>query len=130
LSLYKNVIALACTIPLLLLLVARFGAVGAAVSWIAINVGYLVWELPYMHRRLLRGALRRVYVGDLGGPALFAVLGAASVKLLAVSLNVPPLASVALAIAASLAGAVLASPLARTAVSGWGPKLATAVGRG
>jgi O-antigen/teichoic acid export membrane protein len=130
LSLYKNVIALACTIPLLLLLVARLGAAGAAISWIGVNVGYLVVELPYMHRRLLRGALRDVYLRDLGGPALFAVLGAAVVKLLAVSLGVPALASVALAALASLAGAVLASPLARSAISGWGPKLATAIGRG
>ena len=130
LSLYKNLIALACTLPLLIVLVSRLGALGAAIVWIAINIGYLIWELPYMHRRLLPDALKQVYVRDLGGPALLAVAGALLVKMAVVYLHVPSLPAVSIAIVVSLAGALIASPMARSFAGNWRPRLATAIDRG
>jgi O-antigen/teichoic acid export membrane protein len=68
LSLYKNVVSVAVLVPLLYWLIARYGAVGAALAWIALNAGYLLFEIPLMHRRLLRGSMRRWYVMDVGLP--------------------------------------------------------------
>lgn len=69
LSLWKNVVAIIGYVPLLLLLVPRLGAVGAALCWLMLTTGYLLLEIPIMHRRLLRGALPRWYVVDIGVPA-------------------------------------------------------------
>lgn len=74
LSFYKNLIALAIIVPLLVYLVQRYGAVGAAVSWIVVNVGYIIFEIPYMHRRILRGSTREFYLRDLGLPLTATVI--------------------------------------------------------
>jgi O-antigen/teichoic acid export membrane protein len=51
----------------------RYGAVGGAATWALLNFCYLVLGLSLMHRRLLRGDLRRWIVRDVGYP-LFAIL--------------------------------------------------------
>ena len=48
-----NVVAVIVLIPIILFTVPRFGAIGAAWSWVALNTGYLVFTIYYMHRRLL-----------------------------------------------------------------------------
>lgn len=68
LSLYKNVVAVMLFVPLLYLLVTTFGAIGAAFTWLALTVGYLLIEVPIMHRRLLRGDAARWFAHDLGVP--------------------------------------------------------------
>lgn len=69
LSLRKNLIAITLWIPLMLVLVDRQGAAGAALAWLALNLGYLLIEIPIMHARLLRGAALSWYRDDLA-PAL------------------------------------------------------------
>jgi O-antigen/teichoic acid export membrane protein len=64
LSIVKNVIAVLVSVPLLFWLISLHGAMGAALVWIGINAGYFLFEVPYMHRRLLRGEMRRWYVHD------------------------------------------------------------------
>jgi O-antigen/teichoic acid export membrane protein len=56
-------------LPLLVLSVQRFGAVGAAAIWMALNAFYLAIGLPWTHRRLLRGDASRWIVFDVGLPA-------------------------------------------------------------
>jgi O-antigen/teichoic acid export membrane protein len=112
LSLYKNVIALLVAIPLLLFTVSRYGAVGAASVWIAVNVGYLLFELPVMHRRLLRGALGQVYLRDIGAPSVLAVAAALMTRALASALALPALPSIGIAALLAMTCAVAASPLA------------------
>jgi O-antigen/teichoic acid export membrane protein len=73
LSVVKNVIAVSLSVPLLLWLVQHHGAVGAAYVWVAVNAGYLVFEAPYMHQRLLRGELGGWYLFDNGVPLLLTV---------------------------------------------------------
>jgi len=68
LSFYKNVVSLAVFVPLMLWLIGQYGAAGAALAWIALNAGYLLFEIPLMHRRLLRGSMRRWYLLDVGLP--------------------------------------------------------------
>ena len=50
-----NVIAVCFIVPAILWSVPRFGAVGAAWAWFALNIGYVLIGMPLMHRRLLLG---------------------------------------------------------------------------
>jgi O-antigen/teichoic acid export membrane protein len=83
LSIWKNVVAVALYVPLLLFLVPRYGATGAALSWLALTAGYLFIEVPVMHRRLLKDAKWRWYLSDLGKPLAIAlgVMGLAWIAL-------------------------------------------------
>lgn len=68
LSFLKNLIAVLILIPLLLFLASRYGALGAAVVWIILNAGYLLIEIPIMHRRLLKQEMWHWYFQDVGMP--------------------------------------------------------------
>lgn len=50
-----NTIALCFIVPVILWSVPHFGAVGAAWAWLALNVGYILIGMPFMHRRLFVG---------------------------------------------------------------------------
>jgi len=68
LSVYKNVLAVAILPVAIVLLVQRWGTVGAAASWIGLNAGYVLFEIPVMHRRLLRSEMWRWYIVDVALP--------------------------------------------------------------
>ncbi|MCE5273079.1 oligosaccharide flippase family protein [bacterium] len=74
LMLYTNLAATLLLAPLVWVLAPLYGGVGAAAAWLALNCGYLVSNIPLMHRRLLRGHLWRWYVLDVGRPLLCAAL--------------------------------------------------------
>ena len=74
LSIYKNIVAIALYIPALFVLVRTNGAVGAAMSWLVLMCGYLLFEIGIMHRRLLKGEIMRWYVRDVGLPMIIGVL--------------------------------------------------------
>jgi O-antigen/teichoic acid export membrane protein len=61
LSVIKNVLAVALAIPSLFIVIPAYGPVGAAAVWVAINLGYIAFEIPFMHRRLLKEALFEWY---------------------------------------------------------------------
>lgn len=48
-----NVVAVCFIIPAVLWAVPRFGAVGAAWAWVALNAGYVLIGVHFMHRRLM-----------------------------------------------------------------------------
>jgi len=73
LSVFKNIIAILLLTPLMILLVKYHGATGAALAWIILNLGYLVIEVPIMHRRLLKGELWSWYLYDVAIPLIIAV---------------------------------------------------------
>jgi O-antigen/teichoic acid export membrane protein len=73
LSFLKNVIAVIMLVPLMIWLTNLYGAIGAAVVWILLNVGYFVIEIPIMHNRLLKRDMWRWYFQDVGMP-LFVIL--------------------------------------------------------
>ena len=64
-----NLVSVVFFIPLLIWLVDRQGAVGAALAWIALNVSYFFFVVPLMHRRLLKESMGRWYLIDVGLPA-------------------------------------------------------------
>ena len=68
LSFFKNVVAVVTFVPMLVWLVLRFGSIGAAIAWIALNAGYVLVEVPLMHRRILKEEMWRWYYDDVGIP--------------------------------------------------------------
>jgi O-antigen/teichoic acid export membrane protein len=77
LMLYSNIAFAIVLVPAILVIAPRYGAPGAAFVWLVLNAGYLLFNVPIMHRRLLRGELWRWYRDDLVRPALGAILVAA-----------------------------------------------------
>ena len=71
---YKNIVAVVLFVPSLIWMTTRYGAAGAAIMWIVLNAGYLVFEIPIMHRRLLRGQALSYYVLDVGVPLLISLV--------------------------------------------------------
>jgi len=59
-----NLIAVAVLVPAIFWAVPRYGAVGAAWIWMALNVGYVLIALQFMHVRLLRGEKWHWYLRD------------------------------------------------------------------
>jgi len=70
LLLYVNALSVVLLIPLLVWLIADYGAVGAALAWIALNAGYILVVVPLMHRRLLKDSMGQWYLRDVGIPIL------------------------------------------------------------
>lgn len=70
LAVVKNIVAIAILVPLLTWGVSRYGATAGALAWIALNLGYVIFEIPLMHRRLLAREMWRWYLGDLMLPAM------------------------------------------------------------
>jgi O-antigen/teichoic acid export membrane protein len=79
LAFYTNVVSVTILIPLLIVATSRYGALGAAGTWIALNSGYVLISLQIMHQRLLKGEQWRWYLQDVGLPltAALSVIGIA-----------------------------------------------------
>lgn len=71
-----NLVAVAILVPAILSVTPRYGAVGAAWVWVLLNVGYVVFGIHFMYRRLLPEEKWRWYVQDVALPALTAALTA------------------------------------------------------
>ena len=70
LSFLKNVIAVSLFVPLIIYMTTHYGAIGAARVWLGLNMCYLFFEIPIMHRRLLRKEKWRWYWQDVGVPLM------------------------------------------------------------
>jgi len=84
-----NILAATILIVALLVLVPRYGALAAAMTWLAINAGFVTIGLALLHRRHLSGLLRNWYVRDTvpGVAAAFTTCIALRVVLPDVALN-------------------------------------------
>lgn len=72
---YQNLVSAIVVVPLMLVLVQMYGALGAAVAWLVLNIGYLIVAAPIMARRTLpKGALSVWYVRDIGIPLVVCVM--------------------------------------------------------
>jgi len=87
LILKTNVVAVALLVPAILWVVPRYGAVGAAWIWIALNTGYVLLNVGLMHRRILPSEKWDWYGQDVLMPAL----GATATLLLLSGLRPPHL---------------------------------------
>jgi O-antigen/teichoic acid export membrane protein len=78
LALKVNIVATVLLLPAILLIVPRYGAVGAAATWLVLNCGYLLFTVQLMHRRLLPAEKLRWYGRDVARPVAVAFGTAAS----------------------------------------------------
>ncbi len=74
LAFYQNAITVGLFIPLLFWAANRYGGLGAAAIWIAVNAGYVLIGIQVMHTRLMRGEKRKWYIYDVGLPLAGALI--------------------------------------------------------
>jgi hypothetical protein len=48
--------------------------VGGALTWVILNIGYVIFEIPLMHRRLIKSDMWRWYFIDVGLPAVCCII--------------------------------------------------------
>jgi len=80
LSIVTNLVAVAALVPMMFVLTSHFGAAGGASAWLMLNGAYVLFTLPLMHRRILRGEQWRWYGIDVGLPLIAALIAAGSCK--------------------------------------------------
>jgi O-antigen/teichoic acid export membrane protein len=115
LTLKMNVIAVILLVPAIFVVVPIYGAIGAAWIWVSLNVGYLLFGIYFMHRRLLPSEKWRWYGWDVIVPTI-AATATASVCYVALPSRMSPVVElVALLLISSfvMLTAALASPLIR-----------------
>jgi hypothetical protein len=114
-----NTIAVVLLAPLMDFAATRFGAAGAAAVWVALNAGYIVLLLRYMHRAVLPNELRGWFLVDVGPPLLAAACAAIAWKLATTRADTLTMivVEVAIASAVSLAAAALVAPHVRSIVA-------------
>lgn len=76
LGVFKNAIGVVILVPATFLLAKRYGLPGAAVAWLLLNLGYLVIEMPLVHRWYLKGEGRTWLFQDALLPTAAALAGA------------------------------------------------------
>ncbi|MGA7159587.1 MAG: oligosaccharide flippase family protein [Bacteroidota bacterium] len=70
---YVNLISVIVIVPLIIVTVSIYGAIGGAASWLVLNMGYVLFWIPLMHKRLLLNEKWRWYWQDLIIPAFTCV---------------------------------------------------------
>ncbi len=70
LALKMNVVAVVVLIPAIFWVVPHYGAVGAAWIWVALNTGYALIAVQFMHRRLIPDEKWRWYFADVLWPSV------------------------------------------------------------
>ncbi len=115
LSFYKNVVCVIFFVPTLIWLIRHYGSAGAAIAWIAINAGYILIEIPLMHRRLLKGEMWRWYSVDVGLPLLVSLCAGIGARALmpAGRSGYATLLYIAAASSVALLSSVMATPFTR-----------------
>ena len=69
LTIKMNLVAVALLVPMLFLVVPRYGGIGAAWVWVGLNSGYLLFGIYFMHLRMLPSEKWRWYGRDVIVPA-------------------------------------------------------------
>ncbi len=77
-----NVLFLVLQIPTLVWSTANYGVVGAGYSWFFMNVIYLLFWVPKVHRRFQYGLHHAWFKIDVAGILLFSIAGSVAVRLL------------------------------------------------
>jgi len=74
LSLQTNLTAVTVLIPAVLYIAPRYGAIGAAWIWVALNIGFITIVVPLMHRKLLPNEKWNWYIFDIFLPVIGIVI--------------------------------------------------------
>lgn len=118
LGIYANVIAIFLLVPSLIWIASSYGAQGASFIWIALYSGQMFVLIPFMHRRILVGEMKKWYIADVAIPFVvpFALVGAARLTQpeLASSLKLLPQLGFLWAVAVGCAA--VASPATRQVI--------------
>lgn len=116
LGVFKNLIAVLVLVPVTILLAIHYGAPGAALAWVLLNIGYLAIEVPIVHHYLMRGQSFTWYRDALLLPVLSAciVCTAARVAMPDVSTRTGAIALVILVSVATVAAVAAVTPAVRT----------------
>lgn len=124
LTLAMNAAAVAVLVPLSIWAAVRYGAPGAALIWMLLNITYVGLYVQLMHRRLLRGEKWSWYARDVGTPLVASCL--VVLPGLLVMRTVTTRASTAAALAAlgllALAAAAWLTPTSRQLLRGLGSR--------
>lgn len=86
LTVRMNSVAVVCIVPAILWAVPRFGAIGAAWAWLALNMGYVLIGIHFMHRKILPTEKRLWYWESVFKPL---AIGSATVMALRLSIIFP-----------------------------------------
>jgi O-antigen/teichoic acid export membrane protein len=81
LAFYQNIIAIIIMIPLLFLLIPYLGAVGGAIVWVLVNLGYVIFLIPIMHHRILCSDKWHWYIIDIALPAACCIIVGVMLKM-------------------------------------------------
>jgi O-antigen/teichoic acid export membrane protein len=68
LSIKVNAVAIITLVPLIIFMTNQFGAIGGATGWLILNIGYIIFVVPMVHRSLLPFENWRWYWQDVGVP--------------------------------------------------------------
>lgn len=79
-SVRVNIVAMCFIVPAILWAVPHFGAIGAAWTWLWLNVGYLLINAHFMHRRLFRNEKWRWYRNAVFEPLIAGTLTALGLR--------------------------------------------------
>jgi O-antigen/teichoic acid export membrane protein len=111
LAVVAGLVSVSLMTPALLWAIPRFGTAGAAWSFAALMLIYVVLAVLPMHRRILRGEAARWVLSDVLAPALGAALAASACALVAPRSLEFPASVVVLAVCAAIIfmGAVMSS---------------------
>jgi len=74
LSIISNMIAVVVLIPSLIIMVSKYGSHGAATIWTALNIGYILFNSPIVHAKLLKGEFSYWLVRDFAIPTVTALI--------------------------------------------------------
>ena len=74
--------AVIVAVPLTVVFGLTYGSIGAASVWIVVNAGFVFFNIPIMHRRLLQGEMWRWYLDDVLKPVLAAFLVAGAARII------------------------------------------------
>lgn len=115
LAVRTNVIAILVVAPALWWIVPRYGSLGAAWVWVALNIGYILFNSHLMYRRILQTQRHAWYIEDVGLPVVALMLAAAVCHwgLPPASSIVGTIATLAAAMCALLVASSLAAPAIR-----------------
>ena len=117
LAVRTNVVAILVVLPALWWITPRYGALGAAWVWVALNTGYLLFNAHLMYRRILPTQRRAWYLQDVGLPML--VLAVVAMTCHAGLRTPSTVASTFVTLAAVLCTLLAASSLSAPAVRDW-----------
>jgi O-antigen/teichoic acid export membrane protein len=116
LAIRVNTVAVAVLVPAIIVVVPRYGGLGAAWVWVLLNTGYLIFVIYFMHLRVLRSEKWSWYRHDTAVPLAAAAAVAVSCRWLAPTEGgrLPESIILFLISCAALCAAVISAPLIRS----------------